>query len=126
MISNTRQSDNGITLVLNAVSPKRVQAFTTGTSADGYTLNSIGFNFDDIDDITTAGSHLKVMLNGDSSGNPDADPHTLTDPGTVSDSGMQTFEASATDPCPTLAASTTYFAVIERVTFSATSRFFWR
>ena len=116
LVSNTGQSDNGTARLLTSTNAKRAQAFTTGANADGYTLNSIGFDFDDIDDIMTAGSHLTVTLNADSSGDPGNDLCTLTDPTTFSGSGVQTFDAPTTDPCPTLAASTTYFAVIERVT----------
>ena len=58
----------------------------------------------------------------DSDGNPASSALcTLTDPATFSTSGVQTFDAPTTDPCPTLAASTTYFAVIERVTTVASA-----
>ena len=115
LISNTVQTSESNSLQLTTVRSKRAQAFTTGSYAAGYTLDSIGFGFGDITDITTAGAHLTVTLNGDSSGNPGTALCTLTDPATFSASGVQTFDA--TDPCPTLTASTTYFAVIERVVF---------
>ena len=118
LISNAGQTAEGTASQLTTSLPKHAQAFTTGTYADGYTLDSIDFDFGDIGDITTAGAHLTVTLNGDSSGNPGTAPLcTLTDPATFSGSGVQTFDAPATDPCPTLTASTTYFAVIERVVF---------
>ena len=117
LISNTGQTALSTTLQLTATNPKRAQAFTTGTYANGYTLDSIDFDFGDIGDTTTAGAHLTVTLNGDSSGNPGTALCTLTDPATFSGSGVQTFDVPATDPCPTLTANTTYFAVIERVVF---------
>ena len=118
LISNAGQTAEGTASQLTTSLPKHAQAFTTGTYANGYTLDSIDFDFGDIGDITTAGAHLTVTLNGDSSGNPGTAPLcTLTDPATFSGSGVQTFDAPATDPCPTLTASTTYFAVIERVVF---------
>ena len=95
---------------------KGAQAFTTGANPADYTLSSIGFSFNSITSTSTAGAHLVVTLNGvDSSGNPDAALCTLTDPGTFSGAGVQTFDAPAADPCPTLTANTTYFAVVERV-----------
>ena len=117
LISNMGQTSESNALLLTTGNPKRAQAFTTGSYANGYTLDSIDFDFGDIADITTAGAHLTVTLNGDSSGNPGTALCTLTDPATFSGSGVQTFDAPATDPCPTLTASTTYFAVIERVVF---------
>ena len=57
-----------------------------------------------------------MTLNEDSSGNPGTALCTLTDPGTFSASGVHAFAAPTTGTlCPTLTASTTYFAVIERV-----------
>ena len=96
------------------------QAFTTGANPAGYTLSSIGFDFASITETTTAGAHLKMTLNEVSSGNPASSALcTLTDPATFSGSGVQTFDALTTDSCPTLAANTMYFAVIDRVASSA-------
>ena len=117
LISNAGQTSDGTALPLTMANPKRAQAFTTGSYANGYTLDSIDFDFGEIADITTAGTHLTVTLNEDSSGDPGTALCTLTDPATFSDSGVNTFDAPATDPCPTLTTSTTYFAVIERVVF---------
>ena len=117
LISNAGQTAESTASQLTTSFPKRAQEFTTGTYANGYTLDSIDFDFGDIGDITTAGAHLTVTLNGVSSANPGTALCTLTDPATFSASGVQTFDAPATDPCPTLTASTTYFAVIERVVF---------
>ena len=122
LIKNTAQTSSG-SQALDATNTKRAQAFTTGSNSAGYTLSSIGFDFASITDITTAGAHLAVTLNADSSGNPASSALcTLTDPAMFSTSGVNTFDAPATGTeCPTLAASTTYFAVIERVTTVASA-----
>ena len=115
LIKNTGQFNDGTVRRLTSGNPKRAQAFTTGSNSAGYTLYAIAFDFDDIGAITTAGSHLAVTLNEDSGGDPGTALCTLTDPASFSASGVHTFDAPATDRCPTLAASTTYFAVIDRV-----------
>ena len=118
LISNAGQTADGTASPLTTSFPKRAQAFTTGTYANGYTLDSIDFDFAEIAEISTAGAHLTVTLNEDSSGNPGTALCTLTDPGTFSTSGVHAFTAPTTGTlCPTLTDSTTYFAVIERVVF---------
>ena len=120
LVKNTGQADAGAQ-ALDTTNTKRAQAFTTGANAAGYTLSSIGFDFASIADTTTAGAHLVVTLNEeDSDGNPGSLLCTLTDPVAFSGSGVQTFDAPTTDPCPTLAANKTYFAVIERVASATT------
>ena len=120
LVKNTGQADAG-SQALDTTNTKQAQAFTTGANAAGYTLSSIGFDFDEIADTTTAGVHLEVTLNEeDSDGKPGSVLCTLTDPATFSGAGVQTFDAPTTDPCPTLAAGATYFAVIERVASSTT------
>ena len=117
LIKNTGRSDDATARRLTAGNPKRAQAFTTGANSAGYTLYAIAIDFDTIgsDAISTAGSHLSVTLNEESDGDPSTALCTLIDPASFSASGVHTFDAPATDRCPTLAASTTYFAVIERV-----------
>ena len=117
LVKNTGQSAESSTFQLNSSAAKRAQAFTTGSHNAGYTLNSIGLSFGDIAEITTAGAQLTVTLNQVSSGDPGSVLCTLTDPAAFTGAGVQTFDAPAADPCPTLTASTTYFAVIERVVF---------
>ena len=98
--------------------PKRAQGFNTGANVPGYALSGIGIKFNAIDNTSTADSHLTVTLNANSNGNPGASLCTLTNPSSFTSSGVHTFDAPTTDPCPTLAASTTYFLVVERVTFT--------
>ena len=123
LIKNDGQADSGGRGLSSgsATRTKGAQAFTTGANPAGYTLSSIGFSFDSITSASAAGTDLVMTLNADSSGDPGGALCTLTDPGTFSGSGVQTFEAPTTDPCPTLTANTTYFAVVERVASTATA-----
>ena len=116
LVRNTEQASGSTARILDSNTTKRAMAFTTGASATGYTLTSIGFVFDTIANTSTAGSHLTATLNADSSGSPGSALCTLTDPTSFSASGLHTFDAPTTNPCPTLTANTTYYAVMERVT----------
>ena len=116
LVKNTGQTSQLQRLALNANVPKRAQAFTTGADPGGYTLNSIGFYFGDIADTSTAGSQLTVTLNKDANGDPGNALCTLSDPSSFTASAVNTFDAPTT--CPTLLPTTTYFAVIERVTIT--------
>ena len=119
LIKNTGQASGGSHTIDSSGNTGYAQAFETGANPAGYTLSSIGFDFASITETSTAGAHLKMTLNEVSSGDPGSALCTLTDPGTFSGSGVQTFDAPTTDPCPTLLAGTTYFAVIDRVDSSA-------
>ena len=119
-VKNTGQTTSITPSNLNRSFPRLAQQFTTGANADGYTLASIGFDFAAIDDTSAAGSQLTVTLNADSSGEPGAELCTLTDPASFTADAVNTFEAPGT--CPTLAASTPYFAFIERTSFTGTVR----
>ena len=116
LVKNTGQTS--VTLnQLNSADTKAAQQFTTGSHADGYTLSSIGFDFLTIQSPSTARAHLTATLNEvASNGNPGNVLCTLSDPSSFTNA-VNTFDAPAT--CPTLAANTTYFVVIERVLFSA-------
>ena len=119
LVKNTGQSVQ-TALALSSNVPKRAQAFTTGANTAGYTLGSIGFNFGDIADTSTAGGELTVTLNKDDNGDPGDALCTLNDPESFTLNAVNTFDAptTGTDPCPTLAANTAYFVVIERVTIT--------
>ena len=120
LIKNTGQASDGSHTIDSTGNTGYAQAFTTGANPAGYTLSSIGFDFASITETSTAGAHLKMTLNEVSSDKPASSALcTLTDPATFSGSGVQTFDAPTTDPCPTLTAGMTYFAVIERVASSA-------
>ena len=126
LIKNTGQADSGDYGLGVGGNSIRAQAFTTGANVAGYTLSSIGFSFGSITSISTSRRRPGYDAERvDSSGNPDAALCTLTDPGTFSGSGVQIFDAPATDPCETLEANKTYFAVVQRVANTATSTISW-
>ena len=102
---------------LNSTTTKAAQAFTTGPFSDGYRLESIGATLL-FDDDATAGQHLTATLNAQhENGGPGAALCTLTDPTRSAETGgvgTYIFAAPTANPCPALAANTTYFLVIER------------
>ena len=118
LISNTGQTTRSTATALNASTTHYAQPFTTGTNAAGYTIASIAFNFDTIGSTGTASGHLRVTLTSGANFTPATPLCTFQNPGTFTSSGVHTFNApTANDAlCPDLTSSTTYFAVIERVT----------
>ena len=116
LVKNTGQATiTGVSSPLSTSSTKRAQAFTTGPNSDGYDLDSIGVRFHDIASTSTAGGELTATLNQQSNTTPGEVVCTLANPASFSSSGIQTFTAPSTGTkCPTLAANTTYFIVIER------------
>ena len=119
LVKNTGQSVTGTNAFLNSSFAKNAQAFTTGP-VGGYTLDSIGVSFRTIGNPSTAGSHLTVTVNVDNSGNPGNALCTLSDPTRFNSFAVNIFDAPTTGmaKCPTLAANTTYFVVIHRVTIT--------
>ena len=119
LVRNTGQTSSGTARTLTSDINKYAQPFTTGANAAGYGLSSIGFVFHTIADTATVGDHMNATLNADNSGSPGDVLCTLTDPTSFSASGQHTFDAPTINPCPALTASTTYYAVIDRVTITA-------
>ena len=116
LVKNTAQTTGPGRLILaSSANDARAQQFTTGGNLSGYTVSSIGFLFQEISNTGTAGNHLTVTLNASANDDPGTTLCTFTDPATFTASGTQTFDAPATDPCPTLTPDTSYFVVIERV-----------
>ena len=115
LVGNTGQSgDAGHDL--GPAGAKRAQAFTTGTSKAGYALASIGIEFDDVSDPSSAPADLEATLNADGGGVPGDALCALTAPASLSEGGVNAFDAP--DPgttCPALVKETTYFVVVERV-----------
>ena len=114
LVKNTGQSP-GVTRGLSSSQPRLAQQFTAGTSEAGYTLSSIGLDFNTISNTGFVGGQLTVTLNKNSSGEPGDALCTLSDPDTFSGSGVHAFGVPAT--CPTLEAGTAYFVVVERSGF---------
>ena len=116
-VKNTGQTTEDMANELIANAPRWGQAFTTGASEHGYQLNSIGVTFLGFGDRTIAGDQLAVTLNTEDNGVPGAELCTLRDPASFTDGAVvNTFDAPATGPCPTLEPNTTYLVVINRVT----------
>ena len=110
LVRNTGQTVSSVNYSLNEDNPKIAQAFTTGTNAAGYELDSVGVRFGTIADTLTAGGELTASVNADSVGEP-GDLHcALTNPGTFIPDDVNAFAAS---DC-TLESGATYFVVIER------------
>ncbi|WP_420446766.1 choice-of-anchor R domain-containing protein [Candidatus Poriferisodalis sp.] len=127
LVKNTGQNRTSTGYGLLSNIPKRAQGFTTGASVNGYTLSSIGFRFRQITPESgklDLSSHLTATLNADDNGDPGDALCTLSNPASFTSNAVNTFDApptGGTDPCPTLAPSTTYFMVIERVDFDLAS-----
>ena len=95
LVKNTGQSATTTPAEPNSTFPRYGQGFTTGPNAAGYTLGSIGIQFNTIADTSTAGSELTVTLNEVGSGLVTGAPGnalcTLTDPLSFSASGVHAF-----------------------------------
>ena len=115
LVGNTGQSgDAGHDL--GSAGAKRGQAFTTGTSKAGYALASVGIEFGEVSDTSSAPSDLKATLNADGGGVPGDALCTLIAPASLSERSVNTFAAPASGTtCPVLEKETTYFVVVERV-----------
>ena len=90
----------------------QAQAFTTGSNSDGYTLRSV-----EIDIGASSGEYATVFtvsIHSNSSGTPGASLGTLSNPASVSRDGVYAFTTRGI----ALAASTTYFVVIDAVAIS--------
>ena len=115
LVKNTGQTAAaaGIHVALGAAPV--AQSFTTGADTR-YELESIGFSFSNIADVSTAGSELTVRLTEDDSGSPGRTLCILEDPASFASSGTHTFTAPTTgsNRCPQLSGGTTYFAVLGR------------
>ena len=87
---------------------KWVQAlgFTTGDSADGYTLSAVVVDLGD----EINGTPLVSIYSANTDGNPDSSVYTLTNPTPLTESASNTFTAP-TDA--TLAKETKYFVVLD-------------
>ena len=97
------------------------QRFTTGTDTNGYTLTSVGINFELIHDTSIAGAELEMTIRTRSTrtGAPSDVVCTLDDPATFTASGVQTF--TVPNSCPNLdhnpagGNSGHYYVVLRRV-----------
>ena len=101
---------------LDSTGAKRAQAFTTGTSKAGYALASVGIEFGDVSDPSSAPTDIEATLNADGGGVPGDALCTLIALASLSERSVNTFAAPASGTtCPVLEKETTYFMVVERV-----------
>ena len=115
LVGNTGQS-GAAGHDLGSTGAKRAQAFTTGTSRAGYALASVGIEFGEVSDTSSAPSDLEATLNADGGGVPGGALCTLIAPASLSERSVNTFAAPASGTtCPVLEKETTYFVVVERV-----------
>ena len=114
----------GIQRTLGAARSGFGQAFTTGPTAGGYALGSLGIQVSQYSDGSTAGDDLRVTVNGVADGGgPGGALCALTHPSSFQAPGVSTFGAPAgEDACPRLAEETSYFVVIEWVEPDAAGR----
>ncbi len=106
-VANTGQADGAAASLSNDYA----HAFTTGSNSAGYSLRSVGVEFASIHSGFSSSS-LTASIHTDSSGSPGSSLGTLTKPASfpVSSSDQTlTFTSAGID----LAASTTYFLVID-------------
>ena len=107
-VANTGQADGGT----GGLENDYAQAFTTGSNAAGYSLRSVEVEFSAIVSAFSS-SYLTASIHAESSGSPGSSLGTLTNPAS--------FPVSSTDQTLTftssagidLAASTTYFLVLD-------------
>ena len=107
LVSNTGQvTSSTLTFSTSGVD---AQGFTTGSHVGGYTLTSVGLGVNVLSYFNTQEPVYTVSIwSSDSSGNPDSNLGTLTNPALLG-TGINYFTASTGID---LAASTTYFVVL--------------
>ena len=105
LVSNTGQTD-GDTGNLGAFD--QAQAFTTAGHAAGYTLTGVDIEFATLVPSNTA-SYAVSIRNANSSGLPGTSVGTLTSPASLAANAVNAYTTSGID----LAASTTYFVVVD-------------
>ena len=116
LVSNSGQAislgDTG-----NLRSHQQAQAFTTGSSAGGYTLTSVGIRFEDVGagDATPSVNFTAAIYSSKSSTltggiEPDSSLARLTNPGSLNSNALNTFTASGSGIM--LDKDTTYFILV--------------
>ena len=105
LVSNVGQVNSGFSSLIN---DDVAQAFTTGSNSAGYTLKSVEIDIGTFNENATA---FTVSVHSNSSGAPGASLGTLSNPASLSRDGVYAFTTRGI----ALAASTTYFVVIDRV-----------
>ena len=105
LVSNVGQNTQGNGSLFDF---DQAQAFTTGSNSAGYTLTSVKIDMGSEAEYATA---FTVSVYSNSSGTPGASLGTLSNPASLATDGVHAFTTRGI----ALAASTTYFVVIDRV-----------
>ena len=105
LVSNVGQFGQGSGSLIDF---DQAQAFTTGSNSAGYTLTSVEI---DIGTTLENAPAFTVSVHSNSSGAPGASLGTLSNPASLSRDGVYAFTTRGI----ALAASTTYFVVVDRV-----------
>ena len=105
LVSNVGQVNSAFSSLIDF---DLAQAFTTGSNSAGYTLKSVEIDIGTYNENATA---FTVSVHSNSSGAPGASLGTLSNPASLSRDGVYAFTTRGI----ALAASTTYFVVIDRV-----------
>ena len=105
LVSNVGTSSGGHGSLIDF---DQAQAFTTGSKSAGYTLTSVEIA---METNRNTAALFTVSIHSNSSGAPGASLGTLSNPASLSTDGVHAFTTRGI----ALAASTTYFVVIDRV-----------
>ena len=109
LVSNIGQSDSG----RGAYGNDQAQAFTTGSNAAGYTLNSVDIEFAGLNDNSALSSKLTVTINSSPGNIPGAVLATLTNPSDQTFTSDRTLNFTAPGAGINLAANTRYWVVLD-------------
>ena len=114
VVKNTGKTTATNKATLSSTVTHFAQRFTADASANEYSLHSISVDFAEIANTATVGGDISVSVHGETSSLPGTRLCTLEDPSSFLASGLHTFTAPSTNPCPALEPNTTYYVVIEK------------
>ena len=108
-----KNTEVGTPTALNA-SPnsRQAQGFTAASDAEPYSLTEVRISFAAVDDPAAASTEITLTINAETSGFPGEELCTLSNPSSITGSGLSTFEAP--DSCPPLTTGNTYYVVFAR------------
>ena len=114
VVKNTAKSTATNKATLSSTVTGFAQRFTADADANEFTLHSIRADFAEIAETSSAGGDIVVRVYSETSSLPGTQLCVLDDPSTFSGSGIHTFTAPLTNPCPALEPGTTYYVAIEK------------
>ena len=114
VVKNTGKTTATNKATLSSTVSRFAQRFTADADAHEFSLYSISIDFDEIESTTTVGGDIAVQLHNETSSLPGTSLCVLENPSSFSASGLHTFTAPSSNPCPTLEAGTTYYVAIQK------------